>query len=229
MNLDNVFFDAMLYAMEGQDPTKAIKNQERRGQREVVRHHMLPIMVNHGIPDEYRSKGITRDMQYRECVSIANANKTEWTKQQYERIGIKIIDKVDDLFYSVELPEGWKIEASDHSMWNYLYDDKGRKRASFFYKAALCDRDAFVNFCHRYSYGTFPFDDYKTDAGYEERKFKPWRLFFIDDDKRVKLLKEITPTTDKEYLAINDTMNEIGRAYLNKNYPGWEDINAYWD
>ena len=230
MDHESVFFEAMFCVMKGKDPSKAIENQEKRGQQDVVRNHRLPIMVNHGIPDEYRFKGITRDMMdYRERKRIADANKAEFTKMQYERMGIKVIDKFNDLFYSVELPEGWTIEATDHSMWNNLIDNKGRKRASFFYKAAFYDRDAFINFCHRYSYGTFPFDYYKTDATYEERKFKPWRLFLTDSGKHIKRLKEITPATDEEYFAIDDTMREIGRAYLNENYPGWEDINSYWD
>lgn len=224
-------FDAMLYAIEGEDPSKAIINQEKRGQQDVVRRHHLPILVNHGIPDGVRSKGIPREANYRERVHIANKNKEEWTRQQYERMGIKIIDKFDDLFYSVELPEGWEIRATDHSMWNDLIDNKGRKRATFFYKAetAFYDRDAFIDFCHRYHFSVFPFDEYKSKATYEERKFKPWKSHLTDNGKSIKVLKEITPTTDDEYYKAHDTLTEIGLAYLDENYPGWEDINSYWD
>lgn len=43
-NSDNrlTFLDAMLYAMEGKDPSKAIENQEKRGQQMVVRNQRLP-------------------------------------------------------------------------------------------------------------------------------------------------------------------------------------------
>ena len=222
-------FDAMLYSIEGEDPFKAIINQEKRGQQDVVRRHHLPILVNHGIPDGVRSKGIPREANYRERVHIANKNKEEWTRQQYERMGIKIIDKFDDLLYSVELPKGWEIRASDNSMWNYLIDNKGRTRAAFFYKAALCDRDAFINFCHRYHFSVLPFDEYKSKTTYEERKFKPWKLHLMDNNVSIKVLMEITPTTDDEYYKVDDTLAKIGRAYLNENYPGWEDINSYWD
>lgn len=222
-------FDATLYAVEGEDPSKAIINQEKRGQQDVVRRHHLPILVNHGIPDGVRSKGIPREADYRERVHIANKNKEEWTRQQYERMGIKIIDKFDDLLYSVELPEGWEIRASDNSMWNYLIDNKGRKRAAFFYKAAFCDRDAFINFCHRYHFDVLPFDEYKSKATYEERKFKPWKLHLTDGGVSIKVLTEATPTTDDEYYKVDVTLAKIGRAYLNENYPGWEDINSYWD
>src|SRR5690349_16739679 len=46
----------------------------------------------------------------------------------------------DSLFQYVQLPAGWRKEAADHSMWSYLLDDKGRRRASIFYKAAFYDR-----------------------------------------------------------------------------------------
>ena len=229
MNKETVFLEALLYTMEGKNPSKAIENQEKRGQAEVVRSHRLPIKTNGGIPNEHRFKGITNDMDYDERVRIANDNNINFTKQQYERMGIKVIDTYDDLFYTVELPEGWKIEATSHSMWNNLFDDRGRKRATFFYKAAFYDRDAFINFEHRYSYTISPFDDYETDAAYEERKFKPWTLFLTDNGEKIKELKEITATTDKEYLKIDDTLMKIGKAYLNENYPEWEDINSYWN
>lgn len=43
-NFDNrlTFMDAMLYAMEGENPSKAIENQEKRGQRMVVANQRLP-------------------------------------------------------------------------------------------------------------------------------------------------------------------------------------------
>ena len=49
----------------------------------------------------------------------------EFTKTQYEKMGIKIIDEYDDLFWNVQLPDGWKIEATTHPLWNDLIDDKG--------------------------------------------------------------------------------------------------------
>ena len=229
MNKETVFLDALFYAMEGKNPSQAIENQEKRGQQVVVRNCRLPIKTNGGIPYECRFKGITNDMDYDERDSIVNDNIINFTKQQYEKMGINIVAEYDDLFYSVELPEGWRIEATGHSLWNNLFDNHGRKRATFFYKAAFYDRDAFINFVHRYSFDISPFDNYETDATYEERKFKPWTLFLTDDDKKIKELEEVVATTDKEYFKIDDTLRKIGKAYLNENYPEWENINAYWD
>ena len=48
----------------------------------------------------------------------------------------------DALFQYVTLPEGWHKQPTEHSMWSHLLDDKDRKRASIFYKAAFYDRSA---------------------------------------------------------------------------------------
>lgn len=184
MNFEEVLINTFLYANEGIDPSKAIEDQERKGQLIILEKCRIPINVNYGIPDHIRFVGISDDMEYEERKRIADKNKIEFVKQQYERMGIKIVKQYDDLFYSVELPEGWKVEATDHHMWNNLFDDKGRRRANFFYKAAFYDRDAFINFEHRYSFKICPFDDYQSDASYEERKFKPWKVFFTDNGEK---------------------------------------------
>ncbi|KKM96751.1 hypothetical protein LCGC14_1174880 [marine sediment metagenome] len=49
------------------------------------------------------------------------------------------------LFCKVKLPEGWKKQPTDHSMWTDLLDETGKKRAGIFYKAAFYDQDAFLN------------------------------------------------------------------------------------
>ena len=216
--------------MEGEDPSKAIENQEKREQMVVVHNHKLPRITNpHSVPDEFRFKGITNSMEWEERQEIVNRNNIEYTKQQYERMGIKIIEEYDDLFYSVELPEGWEIKGTDHSLWSTVTDDKGRKRISVFYKGAFYDREAFSNFLQRYSFVILPFDNYKSEASYEERKFKPWRLFMTDCGDRGKLIKEVTVSTHAEYLLLDDKLRKIGKGYLNENYPDWEDINSYWD
>jgi len=229
VDIKNVFFDALLYAMEGEDPSKAIENQEKRGQKLVVRRCMLPIKTNGGIPDEIRFNGVLDNQPYKVRHAIVQDNIIEFTKNQYEKMGIKIIDKEDDLFYSVELPEGWKIKATSHSMWNDLIDNKGRTRASFFYKAAFYDRDAFINFNTRYSFRIEPFDNYESDATFEERKSKPWYLYVVDNGKTIKNIAEAIACTDKDYYHIDDRLREIGRNYMDKNYPDWKDINSYWD
>ncbi len=50
----------------------------------------------------------------------------------------------DPIFTNVTLPAGWKKAPTGHSMWSDLVDDKGRRRAGLFYKAAFYDRKAHI-------------------------------------------------------------------------------------
>lgn len=50
----------------------------------------------------------------------------------------------DPLFTNVQLPDGWKVQPTGHSMWSDLLDADGKKRAAIFYKAAYYDRRAFI-------------------------------------------------------------------------------------
>lgn len=62
----------------------------------------------------------------------------------YNEFGIKILDEIDNLFYSVELPEGWSIRPTNNRVWSELVDAEGRIRADIFYKDSPYDRDAFI-------------------------------------------------------------------------------------
>lgn len=48
----------------------------------------------------------------------------------------------DPQFVLASLPTGWRKVGSDHSMWSYILDQRGRRRVSVFYKAAHYDRSA---------------------------------------------------------------------------------------
>ena len=99
----------------GRNP-KAIERQEAEGQKQLVSQtSQLPVKGFRELPPEWGIK------------IIGNA-----------------VDGSDALFHQVEMPAGWKIVATDHSMWSDLVDDQGVKRASIFYKAAYYDRDAFI-------------------------------------------------------------------------------------
>lgn len=212
------------FSIEGMCRRKRITKEK------IVSYPRLPKRTNfHAVPDEFRFKGVTDEMNWEERDKIVKNNNIEYTKQQYARMGIQIISEYDELFFNVELPARWVIKPTDHSMWNDVIDDKGRKRISFFYKSAPWDYDAFCNFSRRYGYDIEPFDEYESDATYEQRKFKPWKLWVTDCGGKIKLLKEITPKTQQEYLNKDDVFRNIARQYMTENYPLWEDINAYWD
>jgi len=92
----------------------AIERQEAQGQEQLVNSEQLPV----------------------NCVG----------KEKLEAAGVIFGDPLPDdpLFCEAKLPDGWKKEATDHSMWSKLVDGYGNERASIFYKAAFYDRDAFM-------------------------------------------------------------------------------------
>lgn len=111
-----------------------IKAQEQRGQRRLVNSDVLPRKCN----DTFRG--------------------------QLEQMSIVFGEDFDDLFVNVELPEGWSKISTDHAMWSKLVDDRGRERASIFYKAAFYDRDAHINITRRFSARWSPWGDTREKA-----------------------------------------------------------------
>lgn len=65
-------------------------------------------------------------------------------ESEIEALGIQFGEQVDDLFRRCTLPDGWRIEASDHDMWSYVLDTDDERRVAVFYKAAFYDRRAFM-------------------------------------------------------------------------------------
>ena len=231
MNNDNMitFMDAMLYAMEGESPSKAIENQERRGQQTVVRNQRLPKKLNdHSVPNDIRCNGVKDSMEWEERNEIVTQNNIEYTKQQYEKMGIIIVEEYDDLFWNVELPKGWKIEATDHNMWNNLFDDKGRKRANFFYKAAFYDRDAFINFDTRFHVSVDHVAD--ADSDYEVWKNSDYQGT-VKDGEEIIFSTECVSATGNYWKddKVKDSLRKQLEKYMNEHYPNYEDINSYWD
>lgn len=213
MTLDNeiTFLDALLYAQEGESHFKAIENQEKRGQQMVVEYRRLPKATN-------------------SCSNIRpKRDDFEFTKAQYEKMGIKIIGEYDDLFWDVQLPNGWEIKATTHTMWNDLIDDKGRKRASFFYKAAFYDRDAFINFNTRYTTRV----DHTANS--EEVGYKGWckspTIGHIKDCEEV-IYSTATKDSFDDYGMqdnVEKAIQEELENYMVEHYPDYKDVNAYWD
>lgn len=222
------YMDALLCALEGKDPSKAIENQEKRGQQAVIENQRLPKKTNgYSVPVEFKLAGVDECMSFKEQGMIVKKNIIEFTRQQYDKMGITVIDDYDDLFWNVRLPEGWKLEATEHTMWNKLFDDQGKERATFFYKAALYDRSAFINFNTRFQLSVKHID--------ESGDFKTWSASDFqghvkDGDIVIFSTECITPTgnyikDNKIEIALREKLED----YMKENYPEYEDINAYWN
>lgn len=226
---DLAFLEMMLYAMSGESPSKAIENQEKRGQQNVIRGMRLPKKTNeHTVPSEIRFRGVSNDMSYEERREIVDHNIYEYTKEQYEKMGIGVSRDYDDLFWSVSLPVGWEIRATDHTMWNELIDDKGRKRATFFYKAAFYDRNAFINFETRYKIES-------THIADSEEDYEVWsksdHVGYVKDGDTILYQTELIPAIDdfsKDY-EIDKALYAELEKYMAVHYPEWKNTQAYWD
>ncbi|WP_433235335.1 hypothetical protein ACQPYK_25165 [Streptosporangium sp. CA-135522] len=124
---DTSKIDALLLladAMGSGGTEGAILRMEADGQRELVNSEVIPTEIMSGGEDDLTA------------------------------LGFHLGDQVegDPLFRRVTLPDGWKREASDHSMWSYIIDGLGRRRVSVFYKAAFYDRRASLSINTVYSY-----------------------------------------------------------------------------
>lgn len=147
---------------------------------------------------------------------------TEGLAEAAKALGLVPGDTVagDEMFTHVTLPEGWTKQRTDHSMWSDLVDDRGRVRASIFYKAAFYDRSASIT---------------------AVRRFTIRRNFDIKDAIQVRVLdgKDVVFSTEpKQYDAKDYRAREAleqdatisCKAWLVDNgYPEFNDPAKYWD
>lgn len=143
------------------------------------------------------------------------------TKAILEAAGIKILGAVegDPMFQYVELPQGWKKVATDHSMWSKLVDDKGRERASIFYKAAFYDRSAHMSLSCRFGV-SFDYDRLdKENVGVAN----------VTDGGKVIFTTDPIPANGEKRYDMSDKANKLAVEWLDKNHPDWRNPGAYWD
>ena len=142
-------------------------------------------------------------------------------------------EKVNELFIEAQLPEGWEKIATDYSMWSKLVDEQGRERASIFYKAAFYDQRAHMNITKRYSYCVQPVSGWD-DPDYRE---KEWQCVVTDGGEVIwkSEMLEPEPEYDKDdrgtWLKWSDDKDALGKkgaAWLDENFPQWNDPVAYW-
>lgn len=197
----------LLEALVTGNGSTAIERQEARGQSKFVASDTLPIKHDY-------------------CSQI-----------QLERMGIVFGELVDDLFIEVQLPEGWRKVPTDHSMWSKLIDEKGRERASIFYKAAFYDRNAHLTLTRRFSCRVEPIYGYG-DKDYRQHEWHcvvadcgglVWQSQRIEPEPEYSLQDETKLAAWKDWTAKKDALQQEGIAWLDQNYPDWEDPLAYWD
>lgn len=172
---------------------REIEESEARGQEELVRSEVLP------------SKMSPTD------------------RKALEAAGVVFGDPVngDDIFVHVKLPAGWEKRRTNHSMWSDLVDDKGRKRAAIFYKAAFYDRSAHLTTCNRHRIES----DYPEDGSALERSFSRRFRVMVDDT----VLFDTGWHAPPAHRTWETPARDIATAWLNEHRPGWDDPARYWD
>lgn len=140
--------------------------------------------------------------------------------QVTEALGIQFGKTVDRVFIEAALPDGWKIVPTSHSMWSDLVDDKGRKRAAIFFKAAFYDYNAHISFECRYVIDGYV-DDVVVD-GVTMRKCQ-----VIDKAKNIPLWAS-AQAGERDFKA-QHVHRDQAAVWLNANYPKHNDPFAYWN
>jgi len=172
-----------------------IEQQEKQGQTTFVNSSTLPIKMLHG------------------C-----------TKEKLEAMGIVFGEPQNDIFINVTLPDGWTKVATDHSMWSDLLDDKGRKRAGIFYKAAFYDRSAHISLIQRYMIEKYHACD-KDGNDLEYGKHTHLKVSVCDSGKSIK---DFGVWNDGDYTT-GDKYYQLAEDWIKENYPDYEDKEKYWD
>lgn len=191
----------MLEMMSG-GSSGAVERQEARGQSELVQSDVLPV----------------------------EGTDTALERKAWEAMGIVFGAPVpgDDLFVAVTLPAGWSKRRTDHSMWSDLVDEKGRKRAAIFYKAAFYDRRAFIRSVTRF----------RIERDYSRPDYMDVASSQVFDGDAVKFNssgRRLTGPDGKPLsFAERDAATVAGddecRAWLVENgYPDFRNPAAYWD
>jgi len=165
----------------------SIERSEKQGQTELCHSELLPVRFMNGKPEDL------------------------------EKAGVIFGDKVesDPIFQNVTLPKGWEIRPTKHSMWTELVDDKGRVRASIFYKAAFYDRSTHISLSSRYNYSQYQNNEKAVARDGDKIIWESEPFEFGEDGE---------PTYDSR-----DVRGKEAEDWLNENYPDWRDVTAYWE
>lgn len=193
----------------------SVEDAEARGQQDLVNSFDLPI-------------------------DMGGADR----KEVETKTGIIFADDINDMFVRVVLPDEWAKVATDHSMWSMLVDEKGRVRASIFYKAAFYGRSAHMHFEPFWRVDS-QFIDHRGVNRYRSNDINP---DFDETRGEFELcaVKNVDGETFCDQLPVRRTSfgesNEIRRAsyaesgrarqacvaWLDENKPDWKDPFAYW-
>lgn len=154
--------------------------------------------------------------------STSFPKKMRPSKESYEKLGFVFGKDIDDIFIEAQLPKGWKKEGSDHSMWSYILDDKGRRRVSVFYKAAFYDRNSHANIDGRYYVTSIYSDSALADD------IQDGNCCFALIDGGQAIVKR-SPQFKKDDWTSYDKYRDEMEKEIKDRFPDHFNVMAYWD
>jgi len=205
-----------------------IEAKEQSGQYDVIYGHLLPRRAAfQSIPEDILNEGIQPDISLEVKGEIWRINSEKFAATQYKTMGIGITRNIDHQLCEVRLPHGWRYIATEHPMWNELYDNNNRLRAKVFYKSDWLGGRAEIHFCTRYTISVSR--TCSNDASYEEYSMSPI-CGSVRDGSTIIYTTPLFPTTGDVYKdgRPEAQVRQHLESYMADYYPEWRDFNAYW-
>ncbi len=156
-----------------------------------------------------------------------------------EELGPMSTDNTGLMFVACKLPEGWAKKQDPNDPYGrgvYVFDDKGRKRASIFVKLAGYDNYCSISFLRRYEVEELQCDAEGNVVGHCGDPTHS-RYALVDQRTPFEIIGELLPhpkwREDREEAERrSDTIGRAGEATgqrLLELYPEAHDPFAYWD
>lgn len=140
-------------------------------------------------------------------------------QEAFKKLGFEF-EKIDgdNVMLKAKLPEGWSMNPVD-SYHTSIYDEKGRERASFFYKGVFYDRNGHMVLYRRYGVRI---------ESFENAKFEDAARVVVFDRNDSSFLK-VSATFPNSWC--DEIYQEQGNMHewMKKKFPKCEDPLAYWN
>lgn len=150
----------------------------------------------------------------KELIKIPTNSKS--TKQDFERIGLDIIDIIKDEYgkeiYITYLPSGWRI--SSRAAYHSIYDSENNERVNFYYGPKISNRTPISKINTRYTIMIYDASQGRTGDGESS-------VSFFDNKERKTIYEIVGEKIESSYKIIE--------KWANENYPNWKDSNFYWN
>lgn len=148
------------------------------------------------------------------------------SQEEWEKLGFVFLDVPgDDILYYATMPEGWSMRRTEHPLWTEIIDKNENVRGSMFYKSKPYERESRMSLRARYRvFSRYLGENYST----KEICFgNSDEILFVAGSYQVK---RGSTREEREALLLEDErLKALAEQFGNDNYPGWQEIDSYWE